>query len=38
MNEGAYGELILEVAAQLLTRAHHWRIESTQYEEEEFNL
>ena len=38
MNEGAYGALLLDVAAQTLTRAHHWRIESTQYEEEEFRL
>jgi hypothetical protein len=37
-NAGAYGELILDVAAQTLTRAHHWRIETTEYDEEEFSL
>jgi hypothetical protein len=38
INEGAYGELILDVAVQVLTRAHNWRIESTEYEEAEFSL
>ena len=37
-NEGAYGELVLDVPSRKLTREHHWRIEATEYEEEEIEL
>lgn len=37
-DQGAYGELILDVPEAKLTRAHHWRVETTEYEEEEFSL
>jgi hypothetical protein len=38
INEGAFGEFVLNVPNRRLTREHNWRIESTEYEEEEYTL
>ena len=37
-NEGAFGMLVLNVAERRMTREHNWRVESTEYEEEEWTL
>jgi len=31
---GAYGELIIDVAERSCRRAHHWRVETSEYDEE----
>lgn len=38
INEGSFGELLLDVAKRRVTRQHNWRIESSEYEEEDFEL
>ena len=37
-NEGAFGHLTLDVAGRQLTRKHNWRVESTEHEEETWDL
>jgi hypothetical protein len=37
-NEGAYGELVLDVQQRRLTRQHNWRVESSEYEMEDWTL
>ncbi len=37
-NEGAFGQFHLDVAERRLTREHNWRVESTEYEEEEWEV
>jgi N-acetylmuramic acid 6-phosphate (MurNAc-6-P) etherase len=37
-HEGAFGEFVLDVASRSLKREHNWRIESTEYEEEGWEL
>lgn len=37
-NEGAFGELVLNVLQRSLTREHNWRVESTEYDEEVWQL
>ena len=37
-NDGAFGNLTLDVEGRQLTREHNWRIESTEYEEESWTL
>lgn len=37
-NEGAFGQLVLDIPARKLTRQHNWRVESTDYDEEVFGL
>jgi len=38
INDGSFGELVIDVAARKVTREHNWRVEETEYEEEEFLL
>jgi hypothetical protein len=38
INEGSYGRLMLDVEERRLTREHNWRVESTEYEEEGWDL
>lgn len=37
-NDGAYGQLVLNVEGRQLAREHNWRVESTEYEEENWEL
>ena len=37
-NEGAFGVFVINVAERRVTREHNWRVESTEYEEEEWQL
>jgi hypothetical protein len=37
-NEGAFGELALDVRNRSLTREHNWRVESTEYDEEVWQI
>ena len=37
-DEGAWGVIVLDVAQRKVTRQHNWRIESSEYEEEEYPL
>lgn len=37
-NDGAFGQFNLDVAKRRLTRQHNWRVESTEYEEEEWEV
>ena len=37
-NEGSYGVLAVDVASRKITREHNWRVESSEYEEEVFEL
>jgi hypothetical protein len=36
INDGSFGELVLDVAGRKITRQHNWR--STEYDEEELDL
>lgn len=36
--EGAFGEIVLDVASRRVTREHNWRFESSEYEEESWEL
>lgn len=38
INEGAFGEFVLDVPERRLVREHNWRVESTEYDEEEYAL
>ncbi len=38
INDGSFGELVLNVPERRLTRAHNWRITETDHEEEEWEL
>ncbi len=38
INEGAFGQFTLDVPQRQLVREHNWRIESSQYEEESWQL
>ena len=37
-NTGAFGELVLDVAHRRLTREHNWRVETSEYDEEVWEL
>ena len=37
-NDGAFGELVLNVTERRLVREHNWRISDTEYSEEEWSL
>ena len=37
-NSGAFGELVLDVANRRLTREHNWRVETSEYDEEAWEL
>ena len=37
-NDGAFGVLVLNVAERRLTREHSWRVQDTNYEEQEWDL
>jgi hypothetical protein len=38
INEGSFGVLVLKVDEDRIVREHNWRIEETEYEEEEWEL
>jgi hypothetical protein len=38
INDGSFGELVLDVSERRLVREHNWRITESEYEEEEFSL
>ena len=37
-NSGAFGELVLDIANRRLTREHNWRVETSEYDEEVWEL
>ena len=37
-NEGAFGEFVLAVSQRRLVREHNWRVETTEYDEEAWEL
>ena len=37
-NDGAFGQVVLDVAKRKLTREHSWRITDTEYDEQEWTL
>ncbi|MCG8584116.1 MAG: hypothetical protein MI757_05335 [Pirellulales bacterium] len=38
INEGSYGELVVDVANRQVSREHNWRVESSEYEGDTFAL